>query len=94
MANNFNVLDFGLLAPPAGASAYTQTYETATRTHAAPVAAAVATTAATNVTPYGYAQAQANAIVTAVNALITDLANVKQLTNQILDDLQALNLAD
>lgn len=32
--------------------------------------AAVATTAATNSTPYGYAQAQANAIVTAVNALL------------------------
>ena len=38
--------------------------------------AAVAGTAATNSSPYGYAQAQADAIVTLVNALRTALLNV------------------
>ena len=37
--------------------------------------AAVAVTAATNVTPFGYSQAQADALVTLVNALRTALVN-------------------
>jgi len=43
---------------------------------AAPVAAitAVATTAATSSTPYGFSQAQANAIPTSINAIIAALA--------------------
>jgi hypothetical protein len=79
--------------PAARPSAYTQTYSTATRTHANPTAVAVATTAATNSSPYGFAQAQADAIVTAVNALVVDVAGVKQVLNSVIDDLQTLGLA-
>lgn len=73
----------------AGPGAYTQAYATADRTHANPTAVAVATTPATNVVPYGFTQAQADAILAAVNALIVDLADVKQLVNAVIDDLQA-----
>lgn len=69
-------------------SAYTQTYSTASKTHSNPTASAVATTAATSDTPFGYSEAQANAIVTAVNALVADVANVKQVLNSVIDDLQ------
>lgn len=75
------------------ASAYTQTYSTSDKTHANPTATAVATTAATATSPYGYTTAaQADAIVAAINALITDLADVKQLVNAVIDDLQSLGL--
>lgn len=70
-------------------SAFTQTYSTASHTHANPTATSVVTTAATAVAPFGYAEAQANALVTAVNALIVDLANTKQVLNGLIDDLQA-----
>lgn len=74
-------------------TAYTQTYATVTRTHSNPVASSVATTSATNVTPWGYStQAQADNIRAAVNNLITDVANVKQVLNQVIDDLQAAGL--
>lgn len=74
-------------------AAYTQTYATATRTHAAPTATAVATTAATTTTPYGYStSAQADAIVAALNALVADMANVKQVLNSVIDDQQANGL--
>ena len=83
---------FGV-SPVVRPSAFTQTYSTATRTHSNPTASSVATTAATNISPYGYAQAQADAIVTAVNALIVDVANVKQVLNALIDDQQSLGLA-
>jgi len=71
---------------------YTQTYSTADRTTANMTATAVATTAATSSTPFGYAEAQANAIVTALNALITDVTELKKDLNGVIDDLQALGL--
>ncbi len=73
-------------------AAYTQTFATASRTHASPTATSVATTPATSSTPFGYSQAQADALVATVNALIVDLANVKQVLNAVIDDGQALNL--
>lgn len=73
-------------------SAYTQTYSTTTKTHSNPTAAAVATTGAA-LTSYGYTESQANAIVTAVNALVIDMVNVKSVLNAAIDDLQALGLA-
>lgn len=78
-------------APIARAAAYTQTYSTATRTHANPTAAAVATTAA-SLAGYGFTQAQANALPAAINALVIDLANTKQVLNRVLDDLQLMGL--
>lgn len=77
----------------ARAAAYTQTYATATRTHANPTAGTVATTGATQTTPFGYTTAaQADAIPVAINNLVADVANVKQMVNQILDDLQLYGL--
>ena len=51
---------------------------------AAATAASVATTAATSTTPFGYAQAQADAIVTAVNALIVDVAAIRTKLTTVL----------
>ena len=74
-------------------SAFTQTYSTASKTHAAVTSAAVATTAATNITPFGYTTAaQADAIPVAINAVAADLLNLKQVVNSIIDDLQAVGL--
>ncbi len=73
-------------------STYTQTYSTADRTHGTPTAAAVVTTAATSSTPFGYAEAQANAIVTAINALRADHLDLAQLVNAIIDDLQSRSI--
>ena len=70
--------------------AYTQTYSTADRTHADFTSADLVTTAATQTTPWGFgSQAQADAIATQVNALRVDLADLKQLVNAIIDDMQA-----
>ncbi|MGB8355777.1 MAG: hypothetical protein WCD79_17900 [Chthoniobacteraceae bacterium] len=43
--------------------------------------ATVATTTATNSSPYGYSQAQANAIVTELNAVVADVAAIKTALN-------------
>lgn len=74
-------------------AAYTQTYSTAARTVPNATAAAVVTTAATNVAPYGYSQAQADALVTAVNAAQDDILALKKLINALIDDSQALGFA-
>ena len=80
-------------APIAQPSAYTQTYATADKTNANPTATSIATTGVTQTTPWGYAtEAQGNAVAVAVNALIVDVADVKQLVNSLIDDLQALGL--
>jgi hypothetical protein len=73
---------------------YTQTYSTADKTHAAAAQTAVATTGATAVTPFGYTTAaQANDIVTQLNNARTDILEVKQLVNAVIDDLQAIRAA-
>lgn len=86
-----NVGFFGT-AGTARPTAYTQTYATATRSHAALTSADVDTTPA-GLAIFGYTQAQADSIPVAINALRADLANVKQLLNAVIDDLQALGLA-
>ena len=71
-------------------AAYTQTYSTATRTHAAVTSAAVVDTNGT----FGFlAAADRTAIITAINAIRTDLANLKQVVNSVIDDRQADGLA-
>ena len=88
-----NKLGFFAVAPVVQPAAYTQTYATADRTHANPLATSVATTAATQTTPWGFStQAQADAIVTAINNLILDVADVKQIANSLIDDHQAMGL--
>lgn len=77
-------------APVARAAAYTQTYATAARTHTALTSAAM---------PAGGAGAAAGAWDTAANrdqaiaefaALRTDVTQLKNLLNALIDDLQAL----
>ena len=93
MADSFNILDRGVITT-ASPVALTQTYATADPTHANLTSAAVATSTAVQVTPFGYASAaQADAVVTAVNAVRTDLTDLKQFVNSIADQLQAKGLA-
>lgn len=74
-------------------SAYTQTYSTASKTVPAATQAAVATTGASNSSPYGYTgAAQADAIVAAVNAAGADILALKKVVTALIDDLQALGL--
>ena len=80
--------------------AYTQTYATADRTHANPTAVTltVADGAGTNDGAIGAITGDASVIAAvqelaaATNALIVDVADVKQLVNSLIDDLQALGL--
>lgn len=58
----------------------------------ATVGSAVAGTAATNSSPYGYAQAQADAIVANINALRADVLTLIAAHNQIRADLVQLGL--
>ena len=69
--------------PPASSS---QAAVTAT------VGSAVATTAATDSTPFGYAEAQANAIVANINALRVDVLAVVALVNRLRSDLVEMGL--
>lgn len=72
----------------------TQTYSTAEATHAAPTQTAVATTGATNITPYGYTTAaQANDVVTQLNAARVDILDLKQFVNSLADIVQATGAA-
>lgn len=84
----------GIVPTGTAGAAYTQTYATADRTHADVTSSAVATTAATQTSPYGYASAaQADAIPVAINAVEADLLDLKQLVNAVIDDLQAFGMA-
>lgn len=70
-----------------------RTYTTATRSFAAPVATAVSATASTSTTPFGFTtSAQADALVAAVNNLIVDVANDKQVLNTVINELEARNI--
>lgn len=92
------------VAPATRPTAYTQTFATATKTHASPTATALtdssggsASQTLAAITGGGATceNATKNAVASIadeVNKLITDLANVKQVVNQILDDLQTQGL--
>lgn len=84
---------FYSVTPVARPAAYTLTYATTDRTHPAATASAVATTAATAVTPNGYTTAaQADAIPVAINAVAADLLAVKKLLNSAIGDLKLFGL--
>jgi hypothetical protein len=69
------------------AAAYTKTYSTASRTIPNATFTNLATTAATNVAPWGFStQAQADAIATQVNALAADVLILKQLIVSLVND--------
>ncbi len=79
--------------PVVQASAYTQTFATADKTHELSTFAAVAETASTQTTPFGYTTAaQADAIPVELNDLGDDVADLKALVNSVIDDLQAYGL--
>ena len=85
-------LGFYGVTPVTRPTAYTQTYATASRTHSNLTAATV-TASAVLITPYGFSSsAQADNLVIAVNNLVTDLTNVKNILNQLIDDLQSVGL--
>lgn len=93
LALKSTAIGFFNTAPASRPSAYTQTYSTATRTHSNLVSTAVGTTGSTKTDPWGYeTEDQANDIITQINNLRTDVENCKQVTNQILDDLQLFGL--
>lgn len=86
-------IGFYNVTPIVQPSAYTQTYSTADKTHAASTFAAVSETAATTTLPFGYTTAaQADAIPRELNDLADDVTDLKNLVNSLIDDLQALGL--
>lgn len=93
-AHTGTTLGFYSVTPTTRPAAYTQTYSTAARDNPALTAVTLAGTGATNVTPYGFTTAaQANALVSSVNALVfTDIPAIQKLLNSVIDDLQALGL--
>lgn len=99
-------LGFFNATPVAQPGAYTQTYATADKTHANPTATALTdnTGGTANTTLQALADGTTYAndvaairnnfadLAASNNALIADLADVKQLVNSIIDDLQSLGL--
>ena len=73
---------------------FTQTYSTADPVVPAATVEAVATTAATNSTPFGFSEAQANAIPVAINALAADVLALRKALNAVIDELQAVGTVD
>lgn len=72
-------------------SAYTQTYATASKTHSNLTSAAAAGTATS--AGYGFVSAaEFNTAISNITAIRTDLENLKQVVNSVIDDLQALGL--
>jgi hypothetical protein len=97
-----NVGFYGV-TPAARPSALTQTYSTASATHSNPTATALTHTAVAGTTDgtlvdctgtYSEAAVEENfkELAVAINNLITDVANVKQFLNQVVDQLQTLGL--
>lgn len=93
-------LGFFDATPVVQPGAYTQTYSTADKTHANATASTLtlADGAGTNDNTIGAITGDASVIaafqevVDEVNKLIADVADVKQLVNSVIDDLQALGL--
>ncbi len=89
MAHTGTTVGFYGVAPVARPSAYTQTYSAASRTHSNLTSASVSASAVL-VTPFGLSSsAQMDNLVLAVNRLVTDVTNVKNVLNQVIDDLQS-----
>ena len=92
VAHTGTTVGFYGVTPVARPSAFTQTYSTATRMHSNPAAASVVASAVL-ITPFGLSSsAQVDNLVIAVNNLVSDMANVKQVLNQLIDDIQATGL--
>lgn len=101
---NFNATNMGFygVAGVARPSAYTQTYSTATRTHSNPTAVTLtdSTGGSANTTCVAVSGSGDDTninnnfadIIAQINALVADVANVKQLANSIIDDGQSQGL--
>ena len=88
-------ISFYDVTPVARPSAYTQTYSTADKTHANPTAASVVTTGLVDAVTGNFAYdtaAQGDDVAVTINQIIVDVADIKQLVNSVIDDLQALGL--
>ena len=100
--HNGSNIGFFATAPVAQAGAYTQTYATASATHANPTAAVLtdSTGGTANQTLVAISGTSDDAeinnnfadLADEVNKLIADVANAKQVLNQVIDDLQAYGL--
>jgi hypothetical protein len=85
-------LGFFGVAPVVRPSALTQTYATASSTHAA-VTQLAAPAGGTGVAAGGWSTAaNRDLAIVSINAARTDIANLKNFVNQIVDQLQALGL--
>ena len=74
---------------------YTQTYTDADATVEEPTAVAVATTGSTADTPVGFTTTtQADGIVTTLNALVADVAQIRKVLNQVINDMQDAGMVD
>jgi hypothetical protein len=73
-------------------TAYTQTYSTASKTHAA-VTQLACPAGGTGAAAGGWSTAaNRDLAIASINAARTDIANLKNLVNAVIDDLQALGL--
>lgn len=85
-------LGFFNATPIVQGAAFTQTYATASHTHAA-VTQLAAPAGGTGTAAGGWdTAANRNLAIASINAARTDIANVKQVLNALIDDLQALGL--
>jgi hypothetical protein len=85
-------LGFFGVTPVVRPTAITQTYSTATATHAA-VTQLAAPAGGTGATAGAYSTAaNRDLMIASINAARTDIANVKQVLNTVIDQLQALGL--
>lgn len=85
-------IGFFATAPAAQTAAYTQTYATATRTHSNPTAAAVGDLVATNGGWGASTEANFDLVHSTIDQLVADMANIKQVVNQVIDDGQTYGL--
>jgi hypothetical protein len=85
-------LGFYGVAPAVRPTALTQTYSTASSTHSA-VTQLAAPAGGTGIAAGGWSSAaNRDLAITSINAARTDIANLKQFVNQIVDQLQAIGL--
>lgn len=82
----------GKVAAAAAAGVYTLTYATPAREVPEATAAGVATDSSTADSPYGYSQAQADAIPAAINALEADVLALKQVVVALVTDLETAGI--
>ena len=91
MGNGSKLAFYGV-TPVVRPTAYTQTYATADKTHAAVTQLAAPAGGAGAAAGGWDTAANRDLAITSINAARDDIADVKQLVNSVIDDLQALGL--